>query len=158
MESSNQSMQKKVSPGTAMLLSLFPGVGHLYLGLFNKGLLLMIAFVVSIPLSDAIGPLPAIVVFYAAFDALHLARLVNEGNKPVDLDLAAFVGGDFSGNWTTIIAGIFLISIGTMFFLRNFGIFIDLNLFWPLLLIVLGIWMIVNFFRGNGKKNDSKFK
>jgi hypothetical protein len=66
------------------LLSVLPGVGHLYLGLLTRGLHFMILFFGSIFLIILIGIeeliiLLPIIWFYSLFDALQKYELLNEG-------------------------------------------------------------------------------
>jgi hypothetical protein len=76
----------------AVLLSLFPGVGHFYLGLMSRGLLFMLLFFLDIAgivyfsigsegpnilLIVLCGLLIPVIYFYNLFDALHATDRVN---------------------------------------------------------------------------------
>jgi TM2 domain-containing membrane protein YozV len=74
-EHSRESGRK--SKPLALLLSVFPGAGHLYLGLQQRGLQLMAGFLLSIYLMDALRLslflyLVPILWFYSLFDAMQM--------------------------------------------------------------------------------------
>ncbi len=91
------------SPFLAAILSLIPGVGHLYLGLATKGLALLtitlggFVLMVVAPMVASMGPRPEAMVsvvvyflliapvclFYSMFDAYHIAK----GSPVEDLPL-----------------------------------------------------------------------
>lgn len=78
----------KKSRVLAMMLSFFPGAGHLYLGLQKRGLQLMAGFLIAVYLMDSMRltlflfMIPLIICF-AFFDAIHqLSRY--ERNAQVD--------------------------------------------------------------------------
>src|SRR5690625_1621240 len=68
----------KKSKSVATLLSIFPGAGHLYLGLQKRGIQLMAAFLLSIYILDVLRLgiflfLVPIIWFYSFFDGLQKA-------------------------------------------------------------------------------------
>ncbi|MED4602155.1 hypothetical protein P9314_15825 [Paenibacillus validus] len=70
----------------AMLLSMFPGAGHMYLGLQKRGLQLMAAFLFSVYFMDALRLslflfLIPILWFYSFFDALQ--QISKSGREPL---------------------------------------------------------------------------
>ncbi|WP_058307644.1 hypothetical protein [Gracilibacillus massiliensis] len=65
----------------ATALSIFPGAGHMYLGLQKRGLQLMVAFLLSIYILDVLNLsiflfLIPIIWFFSFFDALQLANKI----------------------------------------------------------------------------------
>ncbi|SHN18506.1 hypothetical protein [Gracilibacillus kekensis] len=69
----------KKSKMLATALSIFPGAGHMYLGLQKRGLQLMVAFLLSIYILDVLNLsiflfLIPIIWFFSFFDALQLAN------------------------------------------------------------------------------------
>ncbi len=68
----------------AMLLSVFPGAGHMYLGLQKRGLQLMIAFLFTIYILDVLRlslflfVIP-LIWFYSFFDTLQQLSRLNQG-------------------------------------------------------------------------------
>jgi len=152
-----------VSPSIAFILSLFPGLGHMYIGFIQKGLLLMIIFAGTWILGDALNglPLPAILIFYAAFDALKTAKAVNRGEKINDFDWQVYFTGEAKrrGRYpnTSLLWGLALAAAGIILLLRNLGFYIpDLSIYWPVLLIIGGLWLIFTYIRGlfSPKAND----
>ena len=72
------------SPFLAGLLSCFPGLGHLYLGLYQRGIFFGLAFVLCIAMSshgrgEFFGPLIAFVWFFGVIDAVRQAHAINRG-------------------------------------------------------------------------------
>jgi hypothetical protein len=77
----------KKSKAIATFLSMFPGAGHLYLGLQRRGIQLMAAFLFSIYILDALRLglflfLVPIIWFYSFFDGLQ--RASKYGKEPME--------------------------------------------------------------------------
>jgi Domain of unknown function (DUF5668)/B-box zinc finger len=132
----------------AFLLGLIPGLGAIYNGEYNKALLHIIIFAgiilgISLDLGDGAEAvlICALVVFpfYMAIDAVRTMKAKQTG----------VVYEDPIENWTKqkAFGPILLIALGALFLLRNFGVF-DLfrmrELFFPLILIGLGVWLLRN--------------
>lgn len=85
----------KKSKAIATFLSIFPGAGHLYLGLQRRGIQLMTAFLFSIYILDALRLgiflfLIPIIWFYSFFDGLQKASKV--GDEPIeDIPVIAYL-------------------------------------------------------------------
>lgn len=82
-------MQQKKSGVTFILSVIFPGVGHLYLGLMRQGLQFMLLFMGSIIVNQSLPglsfpALAAVVWFYAMFDALQKTSLYNRRLQALD--------------------------------------------------------------------------
>ena len=135
------------SPGAAFVLGLVPGLGAIYNGQYNKGLI-QIAICASIIVaftSDLDGGLIAMLaiflggfVFYCAFEAMRTAQAKNMGEVPVD-PLETWSAGRPVGP-------IILIGLGALLLLNNFRLFefIRLGRLWPLILIGAGLYMFRN--------------
>jgi len=65
------------------LLGLIPGLGHLFMGLTNKGAILL-ASAIFLPF------LLPILIAYSAFDSVHTARRLNAGEPVADWNLSTF--------------------------------------------------------------------
>lgn len=111
----------------AFLLGLIPGVGHLYLGQMQKGLVLMGIVAVLSYLSYALPPIPfliPILIAYSAFDSVHTANRLNAGEPIQDWGVSGVVrqywGIDpswsfFVGAGLVILGGLLLIgSLGQL--------------------------------------------
>jgi hypothetical protein len=77
----------KKSKAIATFLSIFPGAGHLYLGLQRRGIQLMAAFLFSIYILDVLRLgiflfLIPIIWFYSFFDGMQ--KVSRYGNEPVE--------------------------------------------------------------------------
>jgi hypothetical protein len=124
-----------------------PGLGAIYNGQYNKGLI-HIAIVASIIMgfiSDMDGGFKAMLgiflggfVFYCAFDAMRTAQAKNSGEVPPD-PLESWSAGRPVGP-------IILIGLGVLLLLGNFGVLESLHFgrLWPIILIGAGLYMFRN--------------
>lgn len=136
------------SPVLAFILGLVPGLGAIYNGEYNKALLHIIIFagiILGLTL-DLGGGAEAILIcavsvfpFYMAIDAVRSLKARQTGvayQDPLE-------------NWSKgrAIGPILLIGLGGLFLLRNFGFFDFFrmrDIFFPLVLIGLGLWLLRN--------------
>jgi hypothetical protein len=134
------------NPGLAALLSLFPGMGNIYNGLYMRGVTFFLVVVSLIGIaSDGHDLFAAAVVFFWLFnviDAYRQATLINYGYAQ-DLgliDLPRHPRASQGG----VAAGVLLALIGLVALLeRYFDIRLDwLFDLWPFALVLLGGWLI----------------
>jgi len=138
----------------AFLLGLIPGLGAIYNGEYNKALLHIVVFAglilgITLDLGDGAEAvlICGLVVFpfYMAIDAVRTLKGKQSGEHYQDpLE-----------NWTKqkSFGPILLIGLGALFLLRNFGAFDFLRireLFFPLILIGIGVWLMRNRIGGQG--------
>ncbi|HVP90088.1 MAG TPA: DUF5668 domain-containing protein [Terriglobales bacterium] len=159
------------SPAAAGILSaLIPGVGNMYNGLVNKGLLQLVIFggLFVIFLQGCMTGSALTIVFmalmmagfwfYQIIDSVNSAKAINEGaagQKPQEAaGTAALPPAVTAGS---VFWGIILIVIGVLAILANFDVinWDDLWRFSPVLFIVLGAWLV---FRSAPKKNGREEK
>ncbi len=146
--------REPVSSGLAFILSAFPGVGHMYLGLMTRGVSLAVTFALLLVVGGLmrinIGPLPFIIVAYAAFDALNAAKRINAGESVDDESLYEGYGATPGATRTIgpLFLGLALILLGVVFLLDNLGIDLHLDLLWPVVPIAVGVWLVLSYFRG----------
>ena len=134
------------SPGAAVALSFLTGLGHLYLGLYQRALWFFAAFAGSIFLADKadLGILVPFVWFFGLIDAYRQAQLINAGLAPEDLwatPARPQAGG------SRLAFGVFLTLLGLLLLYNQFSP-LDLTFlydWWPLLLVGLGLWQIVKY-------------
>jgi hypothetical protein len=139
------------SPTIAFILGLFPGLGAIYNGQYNKGLIHIAIFAsiivaLSTDIGEGLGAMLGIFlagfVFYCAFEAMRTAQAKNLGTAPADpLE---------SWSKERPIGPIILIGLGAILLLNNFHFFdfIRLGQFWPLILIGAGVYMFRNRLTG----------
>jgi len=140
------------NPGAAFVLGfLFPGLGAVYNGQYNKALIHIVVFATFILglSSDMDGGMKAVLgillggfIFYMAFDAMRTAQSKQRGETPADsLE---------SWSKNRPVGPIILIVLGAIFLLNNFNWFPFYRLarFWPLILIIAGGLMFRNRLRG----------
>ena len=135
------------SPAIAFILGFFPGLGAIYNGQYNKGLIHIAIFAsIIVALSTDLGaglePMLGIFlagfIFYCAFEAMRTAQARNLGEVPADpLE---------SWSKDRPIGPMILIGLGALLLLNNFHVldFIRLGQFWPLILIGAGLYMFRN--------------
>src|SRR2546422_11175153 len=76
---------ERKSPGLAGFLSIFPGLGHLYLGLYQRAFAFAGAFCLLIffnshgRMAVLSGPATAFLWFFAIIDAVRQAKAINRG-------------------------------------------------------------------------------
>ena len=139
------------SPTIAFILGLFPGLGAIYNGQYNKGLIHIAIFAsiivaLSTDIGEGLGAMLGIFlagfVFYCAFEAMRTAQAKNLGTAPADpLE---------SWSKERPIGPIILIGLGALLLLNNFHFFdfIRFGQFWPLILIAAGVYMFRNRLTG----------
>jgi hypothetical protein len=139
------------SPTIAFILGLFPGLGAIYNGQYNKGLIHIAIFAsiivaLSTDIGEGLGAMLGIFlagfIFYCAFEAMRTAQA----------KLAGTVASDPLESWSKErpIGPIILIGLGALLLLNNFRFFdfIRLGRFWPLILIGVGLYMFRNRLSG----------
>jgi hypothetical protein len=139
------------NPGAAGALGIIPGMGHLYLGLYQRAAILFGVWVLFISLAGhSHGPFPGIVIpFWMVFsiiDAARQARAINATGRPESNILGSDEPVRVSGSLT---AGVLLILIGG-FLLLDRLVTIDLsflNDWWPALLVAFGLWQVFRHYQ-----------
>jgi TM2 domain-containing membrane protein YozV len=136
------------NPGLAFLLGLIPGLGAIYNGEYNKALIHIVVFAaIIVGLSSGVGAgadtaLAFVLVgfiFYMAIDAMKTVKARNAGEAVQDpLE---------SWSKQKPVGALILIAVGALFLLNNFGFFDYFRvrqIFWPLVLIGVGVLMLRN--------------
>jgi hypothetical protein len=136
------------NPAVAFILGfLFPGLGAVYNGEYNKALIHLVVFATFIfgLSSDMDGGMKAVLgillagfIFYMAFDSMRVAQAKQSGAASADPFEA----------WSTNrpIGPIILIAVGALLLLNNFDWFpwYRIHQFWPIVLIIVGVLMFRN--------------
>ena len=150
-----------VSPGVAFVLGLIPGVGAIYNGQYAKGLVhvFIVGMLFTLVSSNDIGgyePLFGVLIpaffGYMAFEAYHTAKLRRLG-QPVD-EFSSLVPGHGGSRFPA--APILLIALGVVFLLNNLEL-VELRRllrYWPVMLIVLGVYMLYLRMTGSASEVD----
>ena len=149
-------------PGLAAFLSIFPGLGNVYNGLYLRGLIFFLipATMLGIIITGGgrnaffFGPAIAFFMFFNMIDAYRQAVLINYGYQQ-DLGILDRPRRPRSGQGG-VVAGIILVLIGTYALLEQY-VRIDLDwLFdlWPVLAIALGGWLIWGTIRDRKKRES----
>ncbi|HEX3553126.1 MAG TPA: hypothetical protein VIA62_07850 [Thermoanaerobaculia bacterium] len=135
------------NPGLAALLSLFPGMGNVYNGLYLRGItfFLLVASLIAVVARgnhELFGMAIAFFWIFNVIDAYRQATLINYGYAQ-DLgllDLPRYPRASQGG----LVAGILLTLIGLFAVLdRYFDVRLDWLLdLWPFALVAAGVWLI----------------
>lgn len=141
------------NPILAGVLSLFPGVGNIYNGLYMRGVtfFLVIACLIGIT-ADGRHPLFGLAIaffwLFNVIDAYRQATLINYGYAQ-DLGLLDMPKVPRAGQGG-LMAGVLLSLVGLVAIAEEYlEIRLDwiFNL-WPFALVAIGVWLIVASFRG----------
>lgn len=136
-------MPYRRSPGLATVLSIIPGVGHLYLGLYERAAAIVLVFALGIWLADAaeIGPFVIMFVwFFGLFDAYRQAQAINLGVEVEPLLRKRRV----KPMHASLGFGVFLVIVGALILWNQFYPidFSFLEVWWPLILVLGGVYLI----------------
>jgi len=148
------------SPGLAFVLGLIPGVGAIYNAQYAKGLIHVVVFglLISIANADSVGDmqplfgmLAPVWVFYMAFEAYHTAKNRAEGRPVEEFSSVIPVRADGPPVGPAVMIG-----MGVVFLLNNLGVlrFSQIFKFWPVALIGLGIYLLLE--RGRGANPEAR--
>ena len=152
------------SPALAGFLSFFPGLGHLYLGLYPRAFAVGGAFILGIMMTshggpgEFFGPLVAFVWFFGIIDAVRQAKAINRGQLAEagfagDQQLKRAAAGTAALTW-----GVILVGLGALLLIdRYFDIDWSFMSEWggPAAFILLGLVLIVAHVRKRRKENES---
>ena len=152
------------SPGLAGFLSIFPGLGHLYLGLYQRAFAFAGAFCLLIffnhhgrmaPLS---GPATAFVWFFAIIDAVRQAHAINRGYLAAggiapQPQIRKAAEGTGALTW-----GVILVGLGTLWLVDRY-VDIDWSFMenWggPASLILLGLILVISHVRRKRREHEN---
>ena len=145
-------------PGIAFLLAGFPGMGHIYDGLYLRGVVFftLIASLLAIGSGDnqehsVLGFVVAFVWIFNIIDSVRQAQLINYGYAQ-DLGLKDLPAVPKAGQGG-LLAGLLFLALGIIAALETY---LDLDLtwivrLWPLALIAAGGWLVAAWFRDRKK-------
>jgi hypothetical protein len=139
------------SPGLAGVLSMFPGVGHIYLGLYQRAVVFFAIWVLTLAIASTgrAGPLGVLIPFWWFFvliDAVRQAKAINATGAAESNIVAKEMAMKAGGN---LAFGILMILFGA-FFLLDRLVTIDLSFlidWWPLLLVAFGAWQVFAYYK-----------
>ena len=156
---------ERKSPALAGFLSAFPGLGHLYLGLYPRAFAVGGAFILGIMMTshgragEFFGPLVAFIWFFGVIDAVRQAKAINRGQigeagfagEPQLKRAAAGTGG--------LTWGVILVGLGALLLIDRY-VDIDWSFMseWgaPAAFILLGLVLIVSHVRKRRAENEAQ--
>lgn len=151
------------SPGLALFLSiLFPGLGHIYVGAYDRALMVIGGIGVSIwaivhsegrlwPLAFAI----AFAYFFSIFDAYREAQIANLAGEELPKPQRQGDG--------RLMFGVFLTVVASIVIADNFGLF-DVRWvydWWPVFVLLIGVYFIGSWIfekmKAAGRDSETKY-
>ncbi|HZI65428.1 MAG TPA: hypothetical protein VFF17_02580 [Thermoanaerobaculia bacterium] len=165
---------EKKSPGLAGILSaIFPGLGQLYLGLYQRAFKIAAAFAGCIWLvtstdrfHGSIAPLFGLGIaftwFFGIIDAVRQAKAINAGSVDAGgLAVSERVPRVKRESTASLTWGVILVGIGTLWLIDRY---VDLDWFWaavedwlaPVAFILLGVVLIATYVIKKRKHNESE--
>lgn len=164
---------EKKSPGLAGILSaIFPGLGQLYLGLYQRAFKIAASFagciwIVSADsfhgnLTPIFGMGIAFIWFFGIIDAVRQAKAINAGTVDAGglavSERASRVKRESTASLTW---GVILVGIGTLWLIDRY---VDLDWFWamvedwlaPVSFILLGLVLIITYVIKKRRRNESE--
>ncbi|MDX1644277.1 MAG: hypothetical protein R3244_07975 [Thermoanaerobaculia bacterium] len=147
------------NPILAAVLSLFPGIGNIYNGLYLRGLaFFLICTACVILVAERPGPLFGLAIpFFWIFnivDAYRQAALINAGYaQDLGIDEPPKIGKAGQGG---LLVGAMLFLIGGFALLDRYFGPIDLDWLvdlWPLVLMAIGAWLIFDTVRDRKRRS-----
>jgi TM2 domain-containing membrane protein YozV len=137
--------QGSSNPGTALALGFIPGVGAIYNGQLVKAMVQVLIFGSLVAFSHRAGSMGSVFsvgatafYFYMVIDSYQTAKAKLMGHPAPEW----FGLGDVRMN--APVGAALLIGLGVLFLLDNLGIpvFPQIDKFWPVLLIVVGVLLL----------------
>lgn len=142
------------NPVLALLLGLIPGVGAVYNGQYAKAVVHVITLGGLLGAASSADDGPTVITvflimlmfFYMPVEAFRTAQALRKG-EAVD----EFSGLVKKGPAPSLTLGIALVVAGVVFLLHTLGLVSlgDLQNFWPVVLIVVGVRMLVDRYRAS---------
>ncbi len=139
------------SPALAVILSFFTGLGHLYLGLYQRGIVFFALFAGAIALTTNIGELGILIPFvwfFGLIDAYRQAQLINLGGMEEPTPA--------SRKQSNLGFGVFLTVLGAVLLINKFYPldFTWLREWWPVALVLLGLYLIASAWYERKKQEE----
>jgi hypothetical protein len=164
---------EKKSPGLAGILSaIFPGLGQLYLGLYQRAFKIAAVFAgcIWVLSSDMFGghsePIFGLGIaftwFFGIIDAVRQAKAINAGYVDAGgLAASEQVARVKRESTASLTWGVILVGIGTLWLIDRY---VDLDWFWavvedwlaPVSFILLGLVLIITYVIKKRRRNESE--
>lgn len=138
------------SAAAATWLSVLPGLGFIYLGLYMKGMAIFATWVgLMVILEDAHDFAPLVLLGFWIFQLVYTNQ---EAKRLIGLKMGETETAEKKEEEASLVWGIIIVIVGALFLVHNFGFDLSwLARFWPLLIIAFGTYLIRNFIMGGDK-------
>ena len=156
-----------------VVFSFFPGIGHIYLGAYQRGIGIALIFALLVTMdSRAIGGLEpifgiatAFIWFFGVFDALRICRAINEGSAAASVSAAGVMAPILpkrSARAGTLTWGVILFGIGCLILADRY---LDLDRFFEwvgdnigFVFLALGAILLIAYARRRGREKDRELE
>ncbi|MGH9444105.1 MAG: RING finger protein [Thermoanaerobaculia bacterium] len=156
-----------------VVFSFFPGIGHIYLGAYQRGIGIALIFALLVTMdSRAIGGLEpifgiatAFIWFFGVFDALRICRAINEGSVAGTVSAAGVMAPIIprkSMRAGTLTWGVILFGIGCLILADRY---LDLDRFFEwvgdnigFIFLGLGAVLLIAYARRRGQEKDRELE
>jgi len=150
-------VHQRWNPGAAGVLSLLPGGGHLYLGLYQRGVTFFLIWVALMTIASEMGgPIGVAIPFWWLFVLIDAVRQAKHLNATGAAE-SNLVANDLPIKGGSLFLGVLMILIGLFYTLKRW-VNIDLTFLRenaPLLLVLFGCWQVFSYFK---EKKDAERK
>lgn len=141
------------SPRRAALCAIIPGIGAVYNGEYMKAITYFAVFAALSMMGNRVNGVfgfgAFVFVLYTMFDAYRMAEA--KARRSIQ---AGFVPeSPFHEDKTIVGWGILLIILGTIFLLQNLISFYFLNRLWPIIFILVGVYLVRRAIAARNKKS-----
>jgi hypothetical protein len=155
---------ERKSPGLAGFLSFFPGLGHLYLGLYQRAFAFAGAFCLLIffnshgRIAVLSGPATAFLWFFAIIDAVRQAKAINRGYVTESGFATEALIRKASEGTGSLTWGVILVGLGSLWIIDRY-VDVDWSFMeeWggPVALILLGLILVISHVRRKRSEHAS---
>jgi hypothetical protein len=156
---------ERKSAALAGFLSMFPGLGHLYLGLYQRAFAFGGAFIVFCTLTSHgrggpfFGLLIAFIWFFGVIDAVRQAHAINRGQLAEGGIAPSPQLGKASESTAALTWGVILVGLGALWLIDRY---VDMEGFWELMnrggwpasFILLGLILIITHIKRKRAEHD----
>ena len=141
------------SPPLAALLSVIPSLGHLYVGAYQRAIMLVGSIFICIYVLPGLTKvfLPLFIWFFGFFDAYRLAQIANLGPAEPSPAPAPSTQGN-------LVFGVFVTVAGVVLLLKRLApdLFDWLSEWWPAVLVVAGVILVLDSLRQRLSRNQTE--
>lgn len=156
----NQSyLKREKSPAAAAFLSIFPGCGQFYLGNIWKGIAYILLFGGLITMIERTGEGPVFPILLTGFYVFQIVEAFNDAKR---MNVRGYEESvpPTEEEVPSLFLAILVLIAGVVFQLANLNVlhYETIGRLWPLVLIIAGIKVLVEYFQKEKVEEDNEQK